>query len=69
MTEEKKQKIKQEEDFIDCPKFKNSVKKLIEKYPDGVDDETISKVLLMSEEEIQAVYIKTIQKIKNKIDT
>lgn len=68
MTEEKKQKIREEEDFIDCPRFKNSAKKLLEKYPEGVDADTMAKVLLMSEEEIQAIYLKTIQKIKNKID-
>ena len=67
MTEEKKKRINTEEDFIDYPKFKNSVKKLIEKYPDGVDDETIAKVLLMTEEEVNEIYLDSIEKIKNKL--
>ena len=67
MTEEKKKRINTEEDFIDYPKFKNSVKKLIEKYPDGVEDETIAKVLLMTEEEVNEIYLDSIEKIKNKL--
>ena len=68
MTEEKKRKINEDEDYIDYPKFKNSVKKLIEKYPDGVSDETIAKVLLMSEEEVNEIYLSSIEKIKDKLE-
>lgn len=67
MLEEKKHKIQNDEDFIDYPKFKNSLSKLIEKYPDGVDTETIAKVLNMTEEEVEETYQNAILKLKNNL--
>jgi len=64
MSEEKKRKIEEDEDFIDYPKFKNSLTKLIEKYPEGVDQETIAKVLMMSEEEVEETYASAIKKLQ-----
>ena len=69
MKEDKKDDIKElilkDEDFIYCPRLGNSLKKLIEKNPDGVDDERIAKVLLMTEEEVQGAFNRAIQKIRN----
>lgn len=67
MIEEKKHKILNDEDFIDYPKFKNSLSKLIEKYPDGVDTETIAKVLNMTEDEVETIYQNAILKLKNSL--
>lgn len=67
MTEEKKRKILEEEDFIDYPKFKNSIKKLIEKYPEGVEDEVISKILHLPKEEVKEKYQISIEKIRKKL--
>jgi len=64
VIEEKKHKIMQDDDFIDHPKFKNSLKKLIEKYPDGVPNDTIAKVLDMTEEEVESTYQSAIEKLK-----
>ena len=64
MIEEKQRKIKEEEDYIDYPKFKNSIKKLIDKYPDGVDKEVIAKVLMMSEDEVAETYASAIKKLQ-----
>jgi uncharacterized membrane protein YheB (UPF0754 family) len=64
MSEEKKRKLEEDEDFIDYPKFKNSLTKLIEKYPEGVDQETIAKVLMMSEEEVEETYASAIKKLQ-----
>ena len=68
MVDEKKRKIREEEDYIDCPKYKNSIKILIEKkYPDGIqekDNEVIAKVLNMTEEEVEEVYNSAINKLK-----
>jgi hypothetical protein len=51
-----KLRVKFEEDFINYPKFSNSLKKLISKYPDGVEDEVIAKALILSKEEVKARY-------------
>lgn len=67
MIDEKKHKILNDEDFIDYPKFKNSLSKLIEKYPDGVDTETIAKVLNMTEKEVEETYMSAIQKLKDNL--
>lgn len=65
--DEKKHKILKQEDFIDYPKFKNSIKKLIEKYPNGVDEETICKVLNISKEEYQKEWKTLISTVRDKI--
>jgi hypothetical protein len=49
-----KQKIQTDEDFINYPKFSNSIKKLMSKYPDGVEDEVIAKALMIPVEEVEA---------------
>jgi predicted metallo-beta-lactamase superfamily hydrolase len=67
MTKEKKHKILNDEDFIDYPKFKNSLSKLIEKHPEGVDVQTIAKVLNMTEEEVEKTYQSAIQKLKDNL--
>jgi hypothetical protein len=68
MIEEKKRKILEDEDFIDYPKFKNSLSKLIEKYPDGVSDEVIAKVLNITPEEVEKIYNSSIQKIQKSLN-
>lgn len=67
MIDEKKLKLMEDEDFIDYPKFKNSLKKLIDKYPDGVENETIAKVLNMTEEEVEETYQSAIKKLQAKL--
>jgi len=67
MSEEKKLKILKDEDFIDYPKFKNSLSRLIQKYPEGVSAEVIAKALNMTEEEVEKTYNGAIEKIKAKL--
>jgi hypothetical protein len=56
-----KNKICTEEDFINYPKFSNSISKLLAKYPDGVEDEVIAKALLIPKEEVEAKFQEYIQ--------
>ncbi len=69
MIDEKKHKLTQEEDYIDCPKFNNSIRQLIEKNPEGVDDETIAKVLNMSSEEVEKIYQNAIKKLQKSLES
>jgi len=62
-----KQRILKEEDFIYCPRLGNSIEKLIEINPDGVDDERISKVLLIPEDDVETIYAKALKKIKKQL--
>lgn len=59
--------IKNDEDFIYCPRLGNSLEKLIEKNPEGVDDERIAKVLLLSEDEVVELFDSAIRKIRSSI--
>lgn len=68
MIEEKKHRILEEEDYIDSSKFKHSLKELLEKNPDGVDDETIAKVLNMSVEDVEKTYQSAIKKLKKIVE-
>lgn len=69
MIDEKKLKLTQEEDYIDCPKFNNSIKQLIDRNPDGIDDETIAKVLNMSVDEVEKTYQNAINKLKKSLES
>ena len=60
-------KIKEDEDFIYCPRLGNSLKKLMDKNPDGIDDERIAKVLLMSTEEVEVWYNSAIEKLRKSL--
>lgn len=68
MTDEKRLKILKDEDYIDYPKFKDSIKKLLEKYPDGVSDEIIAKSLNISTQEVQEIYESAIKKLQNTLN-
>lgn len=68
MIEEKKRKILSDDDWIDYPKYKNSIEKLIEKkYPNGAPNDVIAKALMMSEEEVEEVYQGVIEKLRSKL--
>ncbi len=59
-----KNKILVEEDFIYCPRLGNSLNKLIDKNPEGVEDERICKVLLMSDEELEETFNSALEKLR-----
>lgn len=59
-----KERVESEEDFCYCPRLGNSIENLIEKNPDGVDNERIAKVLLTTEEEVDNIFARAIAKIR-----
>jgi hypothetical protein len=67
MTDDKKQKILNEEDYINCPKYRNSIKHTINKFPDGIDSHLIAKYLMISEEEVEENYKDAIEKLKKMV--
>jgi len=62
-----KEKIVTDEDFINYPKFSNSLKELMQRYPDGVEDEVIAKALMIPKEEVQKIFQSFIQKTRSKL--
>lgn len=61
---ELKKRIQSEEDFIYCPRLGNSLKTLMDKHPDGIEDDRIAKVLLMDEEEVKSTFAQALVKIR-----
>lgn len=49
-------RILEEEDYVRCPKLGNSLNKFTSKNPEGVENSTIARLLLMAEEEVENAY-------------
>ena len=61
---ETRYRIENDEDFVNCPRLENSVKIVIDKYPEGVDNERIAKFLLITEEEVEEIYQSALVKLR-----
>jgi hypothetical protein len=66
--EELKKRILEEPDFIHCSKMGNSIKQLRKVYDEGVSDSYIAKVLLLTEEEVVAIYNNFIKKAQKSLE-
>lgn len=62
-----KKKILDDEDFIYCPRLANSLERLMEKHPNGLEDERICKVLLMTQEELDETFQSAILKLRESL--
>lgn len=56
--------IHNDEDYIYCPRLGNSLSKLINLNPDGVDNERIARVLMMEEEEVEDIFESALEKLR-----
>lgn len=61
-------KIMEDPDYIDIKRFDFSLKKLLERYPDGCPNRIIAKALDISEEEVEAKYEEIVQKLRTLIN-
>jgi hypothetical protein len=61
-------KIKEDEDYVHCPKMDNSLKKIVNKNPDGLDDAKIADLLCVNVEEVEKIYQSAIKKIRHKLN-
>jgi predicted transcriptional regulator len=64
-----KKKILEEDDYIYCPRLGNSLTKLLESKENvnGVSDDRICKVLLISQDELEKLYQQAIDKLKKMV--
>jgi hypothetical protein len=60
-------KINTEEDYIRCPKFHNSMAKFLAnaKNSEGVKNNIIARLLMMSKEEVEKLYEEAVQMLKD----
>lgn len=61
-------RILDDEDYIRCPKFSNSLNKFTQKNSEGVENSTIARLLMMSEEEVEAKFQEAVQKLREAMD-
>jgi hypothetical protein len=60
-------KILEEEDYIRCPKFSNSITKFTEKNETS-ENPTIARLLMLSEEEVERIYQEAIQTLREDME-
>ena len=63
-----KKRIASESDFIHHPRCNNSIETFMSKHPNGVPDIAISKVLLMSEKEVEEEFQEAIENLKESLE-
>ncbi len=59
-----KRQIETDPDYIYMKRFEFSLKKLIERYPEGCPDKVIAQALLISEPEVEELYQKAITRLR-----
>lgn len=64
---EMQKKIKENEDFIHAPKFGNSLNKYLAKTDNMLENSSIGRLLLLSEEEVEQVYLESVEALKKEM--
>ena len=49
-------RVLEEEDYVRAPKFSNSLAKFVSRNSEGVENATISRLLMLPEEEVERLY-------------
>lgn len=60
-------RIREEEDYVRCPKCSNSLAKFLAKNSEGVEDSVIARLLMMPEEKIQEIYEEAVKKLRKEM--
>jgi hypothetical protein len=58
--------IETDPDYIDCPKYGNSIRDLISKNPEGVADHVICKSLHIGQDKLDEIYQNAIKKLQKR---
>lgn len=61
---ELQQRVLTEEDYVRAPKFSNSLAKFLAKNSDGVENATIARLLMISEEEVEKLFAEAVQMLR-----
>ena len=57
-------RIIEEEDYIRCPKHSNSLIKFLAKNSEGIDNNVIARLLMISEEKVREIYEDAVKKLR-----
>jgi hypothetical protein len=58
-------KIRNEVDYIRCPKCANSLSKFLSKNAEGVENSAIARLLMVSEEEVEKIYNDAVRMLRS----
>jgi len=62
--EEILKKIKEDEDYIRCPKCNNSLTKFLAKNSEGVENNVIARLLMLPEEKVEEIYEDAVKQLR-----
>lgn len=65
MSENPKELVEIDDDFINNKRYDYSLKKLLEKHQDGVSNKVIAQSLMIEEQEVEALYENIIVKLRS----
>jgi hypothetical protein len=60
-------RVTEEEDYIRCPKFSNSLSKFLAKNSEGVENSVIARLLMIPEEKVEEVYGEAVQQLRKEM--
>lgn len=58
------ERILKEEDYIHAPKFSNSLVKFVARNSEGVENATIARLLMLTEEEVGKIHQEAIEMLR-----
>ena len=65
---EMERKILEEEDFINAPKYGNSLNKLLAKSENPCENNSIGRLLLITPEKVEEIYQESVEKLKEEMN-
>lgn len=57
-------RVREEEDYIRCPKCSNSLAKFLAKNSDGVENSVIARLLMIPEDKVEEIYQEAVEKLR-----
>lgn len=60
-------RLDEDPDYINSKRFEYSLQNLLERYPEGCPDRIIANCLGLDEEDVEALYNKVVDKLKQRI--
>ncbi|NJO48290.1 MAG: hypothetical protein HC840_01080 [Leptolyngbyaceae cyanobacterium RM2_2_4] len=64
---ELQQRVLTEEDYVRAPNFSNSLAKFLARNSDGVENATIARLLMITEEEVETLFQEAVQMLRDEM--
>lgn len=64
---ELQKRVLEEEDYVRAPKFSNSLSRFLARNSDGVENATIARLLMISEEEVEKLHAEAIAMLREEM--